>query len=147
MERASLLPWLVNEIQNVAGDAVMSDRRDNEEQIATNPQLESQLEALTDLCWQALEHRQSITDDRAQHLLKALIMCGYERSEHSGLAAELESRIRARLRSKTLPHSDELGGMTKQLQIQYEKMAKWDSKTPSKYTPSQAANISSATDS
>ncbi len=125
----------------------MSDRRNNEEQIATNPQLESQLDALTDLCWDALEHHRSLSDDRTEHLLKALITCGYERSEHSGLAAELEKRVRARLRSKTLPHSDELGGMTKQLQTQYEKLAKWDSKTPSKYTPAQAANISSATDS
>ncbi len=33
-----------------------------------------------------------------------------------GLAAELESRVRLRLRSKTLHHSDELAGMTKNLQ-------------------------------
>ncbi len=124
----------------------MSDRRDHEEQITTNPQLESQLEALTDLCWDALEHHQPLADDRTEQLLKALVMCGYERSEHRGLAAELDARVRDRLRSKTLPHSDQLAGITRQLQDRYEKLANWGAKTPLKHDPSKAANISSGTD-
>ena len=58
-----------------------------------NPEIESQLQALSELCCSALTGQVG-TQERVEPLLKSLLMSGYSRTAQTTLQAELEIRVK-----------------------------------------------------
>jgi len=112
----------------------------------TNPQIEQQLDALTQLCCESVNGDNSALIERSDALLKSLLMSGYDRKAGHILAVDLEARIRNRCPGATGHRGAELSGITLNLQEEFDKLVQWESNKPQDTVPSKTANISSATD-
>ena len=112
-----------------------------------NPEIEEQLDKLADICCEALDGQASIINEESEALLKSLVMCGFVRNAKTSLQAEVENRVKQKCIEPSMHRGGELTAMTQKLQDRLKKIAKWDSKSPSEFTPSKPANISSASDS
>jgi hypothetical protein len=109
-----------------------------------NPEVERQLNALADLCCQALEGESESLADRSEPLLRALLLSGFTRSAEAPLQVEVEKRIRDRCREPAIHRGGAISGLTRQLQSSFDELARWESKSPSETNPPQAANVGSA---
>lgn len=112
-----------------------------------NPEIEEQLNKLADLCCESLDGQISIINDQSEALLKSLVMSGFVRNANASLQAEIESRVKQKCAEPSIHRGGELTAMTQKLQEKLKKISTWDSNSPSEFTPSRPANISSATDS
>ena len=115
--------------------------------MTSNPEIESQLQALAELCCRALSGHEAGTQERVEPLLKALLMSGYARSAQTTLQADLEARVKKLCPQAGGHRGEELLGLTRQFQDKFNNLALWESKQPEGYPPARPANISSATDS
>jgi hypothetical protein len=112
-----------------------------------NPEIESQLDALTQQCINTLEGEGPVVNEQSEALCRALLMSGYARTAETSLQAELEKRVRDLAPRRTMNRGEEVAGVTRQLHEKFEHMKLWESKKPEGYPPAKSANISSATDS
>lgn len=112
----------------------------------TNPQIEENLNRLTELCCDILEGKRSVEDD-ATPVLRALLMSGHARSESQSLQAEIEARVKESCRDDALHRGGELTAITSKLQKQFEDLIRWESRQPDEHLDPKAANISAATNS
>lgn len=113
----------------------------------TNVELEAQLEALTEICCEALKGETDIDPKRVEQLAKALLKSGYERGDHKPLSAELEQRVRERCKEPAIHRGAEIKSITEAVQAEYDKAVRWQSEQPQSGDGAKSANISSATDS
>mgnify|MGYP003662968326 CR=1 FL=1 len=112
----------------------------------TNPQIETQLNALAELACETLRGEESEMAARAEPLLKSLLMSGYVRKSGKDIRADIEARVKDICREPAMHRGGELSGITQRLQDKFDKLVKWESDQPKDFTDAKAANISSATD-
>jgi hypothetical protein len=117
------------------------------ETMNTNPQIESQLDELADLCCQSLNGDSSAITDRSESLLKALLMSGYARTSGTSLQADLEARAKEKCREPAMHRGGALSGISKQLQDKFNDLVRWESRQPEQTSEPKAANFSAATKS
>jgi len=115
----------------------------------TNPEIESHLSKLADVCCQSLRGSSEPDAKIVDQLLKSLLMSGFARMERPPLQHELEQRMKAGSDDKALHHAEEVLGITRSVQKKFDALKLWESKNPGddKKNDTKAANISSATDS
>jgi hypothetical protein len=111
-----------------------------------NPEVERQLEVLANLCCEAVQGGSMDVEQRAEPILKSLLMSGYERTAPTTLQTDLEARVKAQCAGSINPHSEKLIAVTRQIQAKYKKLVLWESRQPEGYPPAKSANISSSTD-
>jgi len=114
----------------------------------TNPEIEAQLESLTELCCDAIASDQAISDNRVKELAKALLMSGFEQKEGAPLSVQLETRVRKSCKEPAMHRGAEVKAVTESVQKIYTDLVRWQSEQPSTGNKSapKPANISSATD-
>lgn len=120
--------------------------KDKTSETPPSPQVENQLDALADLCWQKLEGQESELASRSEPLLKSLLMSGYVRQYGQNISAEIEKRVKKQYREQAMHRGGALSSITERLQKQFNHLVQWESKQPQDQSPAKAANISSATD-
>lgn len=115
----------------------------------SNPQIESHLAKLADVCSQSLRGGGEPDSKLVDQLLKSLLMSGFARMERPPLQNELERRMKNGTDDKALHHAEEVLGITRSVQKRFDALKLWESKSPGddNKDKSKAANISSATDS
>jgi len=113
----------------------------------TNPETENQLSALAYACVKTMEGEGPVVNEHTEALLRALLMSGYARNAKTSLQAELEARVRDVVPKRIMNRGREVSVIAGQLHEKFEHLTLWESNQPVKYTPSKAANISSATES
>ncbi|MCA9134748.1 MAG: hypothetical protein KDA45_16385 [Planctomycetales bacterium] len=111
-----------------------------------NPELESQVDALAELCCNILQGQENDSSGQAQPLLQALVHGGYARLSDVNLQTRLESRAVEKCREKAIHRRGELAAIAGQMQQEFEALVKWKTQTPRPPEGTQPANISSATD-
>ncbi len=112
-----------------------------------NPELQSQVEDLAQICCEVLERTaNSSSDDRKQPLIEALVHGGYDRISDVNLQARLEDIVVDRCREHAIHRRDELTGITGQMQAEFTKRLKWNTNQPREESGTKAANISSNTE-
>ncbi len=111
----------------------------------TNQEIEAQLQALTDLCCDAL-NGEALDLERTDQLTKSLLMSGFVHEENKPLQPELESRVREACREPAMHRGAEIKAVTDKVQSSLNKHVRWESKQPEGKSPAKGANISSATD-
>lgn len=111
-----------------------------------NPQVESQLQILTEMCCNAIDGHSTQMAERADPILKSLLMSGYARTAKSNLQVELENRAKEKCRDRTLSRGGELSAVVKQLQDKFNKLALWESKQPETVIQPKSSSSSTATD-
>jgi hypothetical protein len=121
-------------------------------QHTSNPELESQLDALADLCCDALQGETSLLIGRGEALLKSILMSGYVRKEGRTLAVEIETRVKDRCRDASFHRGGELASMAKHLQDRFDDLILWharrpeEEKYPREQSPPKAADYSASSD-
>ena len=95
-----------------------------------NPQVERQLQVLTEMCCNALNGERDEIAERAEPILKSLLMSGYVRTSETRLQEDLETRVKEVLGKQTLHSSEALSAAVGVLQGILDKLAHWESKTP-----------------
>jgi hypothetical protein len=110
-----------------------------------NPELESQVQSLAELCCEVLERRETDSTARAQPLLEALVAGGYARLSNVNLQTRLEEMTVDRCRDRTLHRRGELTGITGQMQATFNELVRWRTKSPHEPSGTKGANISSNT--
>ncbi|WP_413432970.1 hypothetical protein [Crateriforma spongiae] len=111
-----------------------------------NPEIDAQLNALSDLCCETLGTERTLDPDRVQRLTKALLMSGFVQKDSQPLSAEIESRARNRCLITAMHRGGELKAITESIQKAFNRQVTWESVQPSKDSGTRPANISSATD-
>ncbi len=110
-----------------------------------NPEVERHLQVLTDMCQETLNGDETGVDERAEPILKSLLMSGYARNADTTLQAELESRVKAQSSASAEPHSEALVAVAGLIQAKFDKLRPWQSNQPEQNVPPKAAKISAAT--
>jgi len=114
--------------------------------IVHNPQVESQLQVLTEMCCDAVSGERTEIAERSEPILKSLLMSGYARNAESTLQVELENRAKEKCLDRAMHRGAELSAVAKHLQDKFNKLALWESKQPETSTPAKTANVSAAID-
>ncbi len=112
-----------------------------------NTEIKQQLSALADLCCQTLDGDHDQLDERAEPLLKSLLMSGYTRLEGASLRSDIETQVKDRCRDDSMHRGGALSAITDQLQQKFDDLARWESSQPDQADPPKAANISSRSNS
>lgn len=112
----------------------------------TNVEIEAQLDALTDLCCDAVEGDRPMDEGRVEKLVRALLMSGFEQRGGKPLSARLEERVRERCGGRVVRHAAAIEGITQKVQHAYDHQVRWHSQQPGQGNQTKPANISSATD-
>lgn len=112
-----------------------------------NPELENQVDALADLCCQALNRQVDDVSERARPLIQSLVQNGYNRISDVNLQVRLEKLVVEKCRETAIHRRDELTGITGQMQTAFKELATWKTSAPNADSGGKSANISSATDS
>ncbi len=117
--------------------------------VNTNPEVESHLTKLAEICCQSLRGGGDPDSNVVDHLLKSLLMSGFARMDRPPLQNELERRMKEGPDDKALHHAEEVLGITRAVQKRFDVLKRWESKHPGDENKdkTKAANISSATDS
>ncbi len=113
----------------------------------SNPQIESQLDKLADLCCQSLEGKHTLVGDESEALLKALLMSGYARMEGRSLQQDIEALVKEKCREAAMHRGGALSAMTGELGRKFSELKRWESRQPEDRDKPKAANLSAATDS
>jgi hypothetical protein len=111
---------------------------------AQNQVVEKHLTTLAQLCCDSLAGEGEPLIDRAEPLLKSLLLSGFGRSSGPPLQVELEKRIVAQCSQAAMNRHAVVSGLTGKLQKQFDEMVRWESKSPAEDNPPQAANLSTA---
>ena len=85
-----------------------------------NPELESQIDALSTLCCDALRGGQVDIQTQAMPLLNALVIGGFQRLSKEHLQVRLESRVLELCQEPAIHRRAELSGITGPLQEAFE---------------------------
>ena len=130
----------------------MRPRREREwimESENTNPEIESHLTKLAEVCCQSLRGSGEPDSKVVDSLLKSLLMSGFARMDRPPLQHELEQRMKDGPDDKALHHAEESLGITRSIQKRFDAIKLWESKHPGddKKNDTKAANYSAATDS
>lgn len=109
-----------------------------------NPEIERQLDAIAELCGEAIEGESEQFVERSTRLLEALLLSGFARWAKAPLQVELEQRI-IRQKQKSASHRrGAINGLCSQLQKKFNELVRWESNRPAAQDPPHAANVSSA---
>lgn len=111
-----------------------------------NPELESQLKNLAEICCDVLERRETDSSTRAQPLIEALVSGGYARISDVNLQTRLENIAVDMCRDRAIHRRQELTGITGQMQSTFNELVRWKTKSPREPSGTKAVNISSNTD-
>lgn len=95
-----------------------------------NIEVEAQLEALTEMCCDAITSKAIFDDQRAEALAKSLLMSGYERRKDQPLWAELEARIHQACPESAIHHGVEIKVMAEKVQGMFDQFVRWESRNP-----------------
>ncbi len=121
----------------------MNETKTSEE---TNPEIEADLNELAKICCRSLAGESDAGMDRADNLLKSLLMSGYAGKKNRSFQVDLENRVKEQCRDCAMHRGGALSSMSEKLAKKFADLARWESRTPSDASPPKAANISSATD-
>lgn len=111
-----------------------------------NPQIESQLDSLAELCCAALQGGDPIASEKTDKLLRGLLMSGFSRKSSAPLLKEIETRVKDRCSEPAMHRGGALSSISDQLQKRYENVARWYANQPHDDSGTKGANISSSTD-
>ena len=114
---------------------------------AMNPQVQSQLNELADMCCQTLIGDGPMNDTRADALLKALVMSGYARQNENTLQVDIEHRIKDHCGDQIRNRGGAMTGILSRLQSKFDDLVRWETNLPKDKTSAKPANISSANES
>lgn len=116
----------------------------------TNDVVESQLDALAEVCCSVMGGDEEAWGDRIDPILESLVMSGYLRTSDQPLSTAVAKRAKAKCGELARPRGVQLRGLTSELDSRIEKMSRWDTtlvdSEQEANSPPQPANISSATD-
>ena len=110
-----------------------------------NPELQSQLKDLAQICCDVLERRETDSSTRARPLLEALATGGYARISDVNLQTRLEDIAVDLCRDRAIHRRQELTGIAGQMQTTFNEIVRWQTKSPHTPSGTKAANISSNT--
>jgi hypothetical protein len=97
----------------------------------TNPQIDANLDALATICCNSINGELNAGLERADALLKSLLMSGYKRLGERPLQVDLETRVSEKC-GQCLPRgSGELTSLCTNLARRFANLASRESKTPS----------------
>jgi hypothetical protein len=112
-----------------------------------NPELDKQVDALAELCCDAIERNVTDSHSRADALIEALVRGGYARISDVNLQTRVEQMAVDKCRNKAIHRRGELTGITSGWQAKFNQLAQWQTQSPNTTSGTKPANISSATDS
>lgn len=95
-----------------------------------NPELQSQVDDLAQLCCDALARTGETAHERIQPLIEALVRGGYDRISDVILQVRLEDIVADKCREHAIHRRDELTGITGQIQTEFSKTLKWKTNQP-----------------
>ncbi|MDZ4852740.1 MAG: hypothetical protein SGI77_25930 [Pirellulaceae bacterium] len=95
-----------------------------------NPEVEAQLTALAQLCCDTLNGVNHDLIDQSEPLLKALLMCGFNRNKVQTLMVEVEQRAKNICPLCTLHRGGELASLTSGLEQKFKILVQWESTSP-----------------
>jgi hypothetical protein len=111
-----------------------------------NPELESQLDALAQLCCKALKGESDDFADRSDQLLKSLLMSGFKLKSDQTLMVEVERRIKDLCPDFASQRGGETSSMTRNLEKKFERLAKWESDSPKDHSAQPPSAINQRAD-
>ncbi len=111
-----------------------------------NPELQSQIDDLAQLCCDTLARTGDSDHDRIQPLIEALVRGGYDRISNVNLQVRLEDAVVEKCREHAIHRRDEVTGIAGQIQAEFSKALKWKTNQPQPEDGTKPANISSNTD-
>ncbi len=110
----------------------------------TNVETETALDALSELCYDAITGDGRALGERKTALLKDLLECGFARNYKQPLQVEIENRVRDRWSEPILVHRDELQSLTADLQHEFNDLKRSGVRMPQETDPPDAANLDTA---
>lgn len=110
----------------------------------TNVETEKTLDALGELCCDAIAGDGRELGERKTVLLRSLLECGFARNNKQPLQVEIENRVRERWKEPILVHREELQSLTAKLQNEFNELKRLEVTMPQKVEPPDAANLDTA---
>lgn len=104
--------------------------------------IENILQSLADMCYEALNEKEALDQDRVEALVKALVTNGWERhAEHEEpLKTQIEKRVKARNGEEEQHHSEQIVALTTRIQKAYEDANRFQTSVPEDQKPVSKRN-------
>lgn len=109
-----------------------------------NIETEKTLDALSELCCDALAGDSRALSERKGALLRNLLECGFARNYRKPLHVEIENRVLAQWPEPIFVHRDELQSLVSRLQREFDDLKRWEVRIPQEIEPPIAANLNTA---
>lgn len=98
----------------------------------TTPEIDAILNELSELCYQTITGDQPFDIDRAEQLVRALVVNGWQRHrEHDPPLSELiKRRVREQYLERAMHRGAELEGLAHQIEQMYHQITRYNTRSP-----------------
>lgn len=99
--------------------------------------IENILQTLADMCYETLNERETLDQNRVDALVKSLVTNGWERhAEHEEpLKTQIEKRVRERNGEEEQHHSEQIVALTSRIQKAYDDANRFQTSVPEDQKP------------